>query len=158
MPNKPRKTAEAQALTAAINAAEMKKAAVAAALGVSPGLVSQWASGRTPVPPDTAPPLAQLLGLPDPGTISARYRKVAATQTVTVTKATQPADLKKLEQAVVALEAETHELRAALLVMAAVMKQHRPAEAAAAAAALHRQLPAKQRETGLLARILKVLE
>lgn len=76
-PQKPR-TPEAAALSAAFKATHAPKMAhLADALGVTPGLVSQWASGHRPVPWEKAPALAGRLGVL-PEHISASYRSAAA--------------------------------------------------------------------------------
>ncbi len=68
-------TPEAQVLTAAIEAKQISKAKLADALDVTPGTVSQYASGNRPVPWDKAEPLAQRLGIA-PASISSAYREI----------------------------------------------------------------------------------
>lgn len=76
MPKLPNpKTDEAAALTAAITASGRGKAAVAEALDVSPGLISQYASGHRPVPWDRAEAIAVLVGT-QPESISVEYRRI----------------------------------------------------------------------------------
>lgn len=77
MPKQPNpQTPEAAALTAAITI-NSSKAKIAAAIEVSPGMVSQYASGNRPVPWDRAEAIAALVKI-DPSEISAEYRKIIA--------------------------------------------------------------------------------
>ena len=69
-------TPEGRALTAAIAASGHTQAQLAEKLDVSPGFISQFASGHRPVPWDKAELLAPLLGL-DAGKISAEYRRIS---------------------------------------------------------------------------------
>lgn len=76
MPRPPNpQTREARILTDAIARSEITKAVLAEALEVTPGFVSQFASGHRPVPWQKAEPLAALLGL-DPADISVEYRQL----------------------------------------------------------------------------------
>lgn len=76
MPKLPNpQTPEAETLTKALLTAGTGKAAVADALDVSPGLISQYASGHRPVPWDRAKAIATLVGV-SPESISAEYRRI----------------------------------------------------------------------------------
>ncbi|MBD9370091.1 helix-turn-helix transcriptional regulator [Xanthomonas sp. XNM01] len=63
-------------ITEAIPASGLNQAALAEALDVTPGFISQFASGRRPVPWDKAAQLSALLGL-SPEDISAEYRRIS---------------------------------------------------------------------------------
>ncbi len=69
------KTPEGAALTQAIPASGFTQAQLAEKLDVTPGFISQFASGHRPVPWDKAATLAPLLGL-QPNEISADYRRM----------------------------------------------------------------------------------
>lgn len=69
------KTPEGAALTHAIPASGFTQAQLAEKLDVTPGFISQFASGHRPVPWDKAATLAPLLGL-QPSEISADYRRM----------------------------------------------------------------------------------
>lgn len=68
-------TEEALRLTVAIAKAGATKAQLADALDVTPGLVSQYASGHRPVPWDRAEAIASALGI-SPAEISLEYRRI----------------------------------------------------------------------------------
>lgn len=68
-------TPEGAVITQAIPASGLNQAALAEALDVTPGFISQFASGRRPVPWDKAAQLGALLGL-SPEDISAEYRRI----------------------------------------------------------------------------------
>lgn len=78
MPRKPNPTThEGRVLTAAIDSKGVGgKARVAEAMSVTPGMVSQWASGHRPVPWDRAEELASEIDL-SPEEISAEFRRIA---------------------------------------------------------------------------------
>lgn len=152
-------TPESRAISAAITESKLTKAAIAEHMGVSPGLMSQWASGRSPVASWQAPKLAVMLGL-DPEQISADYRKVNAEQdnVVPIRNAEHPMNAQEATRAIARLESDVHALNAAMSVLVAVMVNHRPAEASDVAAWIRRRVPAPFREAGLLGELLADLE
>lgn len=152
----PRPTPESRRISAAIDKSEMKKAALADAVGVTPSAVSQWASGNRPVPADKAPKLARLLGL-DPSEVSVAFRQVSeSSHGSAVPIRADAADDQGL--AIARMQNDIHALNLALGAFAAAMVTHRPAEALDAAAALRRQVPKKYREQGLVKELTELLE
>lgn len=162
MPNKaparPTPTPESKAIAAAIERSSISRAAIAERMDVSPGLVSQWASGRRPVAADRAPKLAAILGL-DPKNISAAYRHVESEQgnVIPIRKAEQTMDTRETSLAIARLENDVHALNLALAALVTVMVSHRPAEAADVVAMILRRVPAKFRDKGLLGELLAAL-
>lgn len=69
------KTAEGLAITEAVAQAGLTQAAVAELLDVTPGFISQFASGHRPVPWDKAERLADVLRV-EPRQISAEYARL----------------------------------------------------------------------------------
>lgn len=67
--------AAAKLIGDAVRASEQNQDEIGAAVGVSQGLIWQWANGRVPVPANRAVALAQVLRL-DPCAISPAYREI----------------------------------------------------------------------------------
>lgn len=159
MPNRTRtQTAEALALKAAIKNSGLKNAPIAEHLGVSEGLISQWTTGHRPVSPDKAGKLAKLLGV-DPSSISPGFASVLAIQDDSVARLPQLNDKPLRSDLVIArLENDIDALRYAVAALVSTMTIHRPAEAADAARALRRMVPARFRESGLVHELATILE
>lgn len=160
MPNRTRSlTAEALALKAAIKNSGMKNGPIAEHLGVSEGLISQWTTGHRPVPADKAGKLAKLLGVKDPTEISPGYASTLAIHEDSVAYLPQLADKPLRADLVIArLENDIDALRYAVAALVSTMTIHRPAEAADAARALRRMVPARFRESGLVHELASILE
>lgn len=158
-PEKPRPSAQSLALTAAINASRITKAAIAEQVGVSAGMVSQWASGHRPVPAGKARKLAEVLGVKDPKRISAAFAEVAENERSNVVPLRQVSDQPLRPELVIArLQNDVDALRYGMAALVATMTFHRPSEAEAAAKAIRRNVPAKFRDQGFLAELLAVLD
>lgn len=160
MPKSPAPTPpEARILATAIDSCRMTKAAIADQIGVSPSMVSQWVSGHRPVPADKASPLAKLIGA-DPTTISRAFREVSDSSEGNVVPIRQNMELDQRDQSLVIarLENDVHALNLAVGALTAVMVTHRPAEAADAAAALRRRVPAKFRDRGFVHELIALLD
>lgn len=158
MSNGPSK--EALALSAAMNALGLKKTVVAEQMGVTPGLVSQWASGHRPVPPEKAVKLAELVGI-EPGRISARYAEFRANDAgnvVPLRQSNEHADDRRHDLVIARLENDIDSLRYALGALVAVMTVHRPAEGAAVAKAIRKSVPSKFVKQGYVSELLAVLD
>lgn len=63
----------AAALAEAVTASPLSQEAIAASMGVTQGMIWQWANGRLPVPAHRAVALADAIGV-DPSIISVAYR------------------------------------------------------------------------------------
>lgn len=139
----------------------LSNVSIARYMGVSDGLVSQWVTGRRPVPADKAVRLAEYMGA-DPKAISAKYAAVHAQEPVgsaavpAVNEA--DADERRLDLTIARLENDIDSLRFAIAAMVSVMTVHRPAEGAAVAKAMRRHVPAKFVRQGYLAELLDVLD
>lgn len=72
--------AYAKQFSAALERSRMSSAALAQAVGVDPSYVSQWKTGRRPIPADKAVITASLIGT-NPTWISEAYEKVASAST-----------------------------------------------------------------------------
>jgi len=153
---------ETMRLSAAFSDSGMTKAAVATHMGVSDGMVSQWVSGYRPVPADKAPKLARLLGVADPGSISAKYAQVSEADSgnvVPIRKEGSSSDDDRRDDLKIArLENDVDSLRYALAALVSVMAVHRPAEGADVAKALRKHVPAKFVKQGYVAELLKALD
>lgn len=160
MPNRTRTlTAEALALKAAIKHSGLKNGPIAEHLGVSEGLISQWTTGHRPVPADKARPLAKLLGVKDPGLLSAAFNLTMAVHDEGVAYLPALKDRAMRPDLVIArLENDIDALRYTVAALVATMTVHRPAEAADAARALRRMVPARFRESGLVHELASILE
>jgi transcriptional regulator with XRE-family HTH domain len=157
----PKPTPESRAVKAAIDASGLAQTAIADMIGVSPGMVSQWASGMRPVPSDKAPKFAKAVGqTDDPGKFSAAYRGVVAAQggALPVNVTATSGDAREFGLVISRLENDIHALNLALGLLTGVMKEHRPAEAAAVASLIRRKVPPKYRDKGLLSELLGALE
>ena len=151
---------EALALSAAINSLGLKKTAIADQLGVSAGLVSQWASGHRPVPPEKAAKLGEIVSV-EPGKLSARYadfQAMDAGNVVPIRKANEHDDERRHDLVIARLENDIDSLRYALGAIVAVMAVHRPAEGAAVAKAIRKGVPAKFVKQGYVSELLGVLD
>lgn len=153
-------TKEALRLKAAIDASDYTGAEVAANLDVDPSLVSQWCTSRRPVALEKAKPLADMLGIADPGLISKAWRDAHRAGVGQAVPIPQPEDedVRRPELVVARLENDVHALSLALATLVSVMVVHRPAEAADAAEAMRKQIPRKWRDKGFLAEILQTLD
>lgn len=164
--NMPRKAAvprtpEARILRAAVESSGLSHQAIAEQLGgVDPSLISQFCTGHRPVPASKAVKLASLVGA-NPAEISAAYREVLQQSQGNVAPlpvATGARDERELGLVLARLENDVHALNLALGALTAVMVRHRPAEAAEAAQAIRRRVPAKYRDRGLLHELLSMLD
>lgn len=159
MTNGPSK--QALALAAAMNASGHSNVAVAEHMGVSPGLVSQWVTGRRPIPAEKAARLAELVGV-EPKALSEKYATVAvqvANSAGGGMRLHVPGDERRRDDLVIArLENDIDSLRYALGALVTVMTVHRPAEGEAVAKALRRNVPQKFVKQGYIAELLAVLE
>lgn len=68
----------AAVLSSAIAASGESQEAIGAKVGVTQGMVWQWANGRLPVPAKRAATLAAAVGVDDPGSISPAWRQIAS--------------------------------------------------------------------------------
>lgn len=103
-------TPEARVLTEALAARpEVTQAALADAINVSPGFISQFASGHRPVPWNKAERIAELVGV-SPASISADYRVVSghfrASQLLEPSLDTMRSAIVSVKEAVRALDLE----------------------------------------------------
>jgi transcriptional regulator with XRE-family HTH domain len=149
---------EALALSAAMTARGLKKAAIADQLGVTAGAVSQWASGHRPVPPDKASRLGDIVGL-DPSELSVKYAEMKVHESNVVPVRNVSGDDERRHDLVIArLENDVDSLRYALGALVTVMTVHRPAEGAAVAKAIRKHVPAKFVKQGYVSELLAVLD
>jgi DNA-binding transcriptional regulator YdaS (Cro superfamily) len=160
MSNGPSK--QALALAAAIAASGHNSAEVAEHMGVSAGLVSQWITGRRPIPPERAPKLAAFVGL-EPHALSDRYAEISSQvvngpRSRSSTPAHGAEDPRRSDLVIARLENDIDSLRYALGALVAVMTVHRPAEGVAVAKTLRKSVPAKFVKQGYIAELLDVLE
>lgn len=153
----PKPTKESRILEAAINGSGMTKEAIAAVIGVSPGMVSQWSSGYRPVAPERAAALARAVGLDDPASISHGYAETVSSGSAAL-KLDQVDNEAPTDLAIARLQNDVHALTMAIGSLTAVMVAHRPAEAQAVGAALRRNVPAKFRDQGMIRELLSVLD
>lgn len=155
--DKPKPTAESNALDAAMRNHGIKNAALARHVKVSDGLVSQWRRGRRPVPAHHAPRVASFIDLQNPGLISAEYAQVRTAQAGNAAVdfathgTTDDLSVRRLENAV-------DSLRYAVSSLITVMVIHRPTEAREAAKAIRKHVPPKFARTGFLAELLQALD
>lgn len=151
---------EAMHLAAAFKRSSKKQKDVAAAVGVSDGLMWQWLHDRRPVPPDKAVRLAQELNT-DPRRISAKYAAVSASEPGNVAllrKENTMDDQRDLGLIIARLENDVDSLRYAMASLIAVMAVHRPAEGADVAKAIRKHVPARFVKQGFLPELLKALD
>lgn len=158
----PTPSKEAMALAAAMTTSRLNNVAVAKHMRVSDGLVSQWVTGRRPVPPEKAVRLAAYVGT-DPERISAKYAATLTAQThgnvVALPKDDgDDLDPRRLDLIVRRLENDVDSLRYALAAIVTVMTVHRPAEAADVAKMLRKHVPAKFVQQGYVQELLQALE
>lgn len=140
-------TPYSRALATAIG--DRKHEDIAGALGVTPGLVSAWSTGRKPVPATRAQPLADELGNVAPEAISEAYALIARQAGGKVlpmpgTPAVRP------ELALNRVENDIDSLRWFATVLVDVMRRHRQAEAADVLETIQRKVPRKFRDNGFL--------
>lgn len=151
---------ESLALSAAMASSGLNNVAVAKHMGVSDGLVSQWVTGRRPVPPDKAIKLGSYVGAA-PETISAKYAATLSAQTegnIVPLPGESTDDPRRQELIIRRLENDVDSLRFALGALISVMAVHRPTEAAAFVKTLRKTVPAKYVNQGYIAELLKALE
>lgn len=160
MASKPNPTKESRAIKAAIDAAGMTKAAIAERIGVTPALVSQWASGLRPMSADKTPIFARVVGADNPRAFSIAYGEVEMAQgsTLPIRKAEASGDVREYGLTISRIENDIDAMRLAIGLLAGAMKVHRPAEAADVAASIRRSAPPKFRDKGLLGELLAILE
>lgn len=153
----PTPTPHSRALSAAIRDADRTHEDIAAAIGVTPGAVSAWQTGRKKVPAQRAKPLADYLGNCQPDAISPGYAKFAAQHGGQVVSLPgSPALAPELTQSRV--ENDIDALRMMVAALVDVMIVHRPAEAQAAARVLRKTVPAKFQRQGFAGLQLAKLE
>lgn len=111
---------------------------VAEVVGVSPGQISHWSSGRLAVPARRAPALAKALGIDDPGELSVEYRAQRDQHRKSARGVTLISDSSMEE--LVALRAEVDALRALVVTTLTVGASHRPIEAADVARRIRRHV------------------
>lgn len=159
MATKPDKsTPESRRIKAAVKASGKPLAAVAESVGVSSGVLSQWAGGHRPVPAGRAVPLAQVLGL-EPGAVSAQYRAVEDSQQGSALRRPRlVSEDEGSDTQIARLSNDFDAMKIAFGIMVASMVKHRPIEARESAAALRRHMPASLRDNGLLRELVEVLE
>ncbi|MDE2255945.1 MAG: hypothetical protein KGL42_16980 [Betaproteobacteria bacterium] len=158
---KPTPTAESRAIKAAIDASGMRQKDIAPLLGVEPSMVSQWATGVRPLPADKAPTFARVVNYAgDVGALSVAYREVYAAQGAggAVHHAERTGDLRDIGLVLSRLENDVRALNLTIGVIVSTMVDHRPAEAAEVASAIHRLIPPKFRDKGLLGQLLEALD
>lgn len=136
------KTPESEAFKQAIEDAGLSQIRLAEALDIPPAVISQWANGIRPIPAHRARPLAEFIGA-EPAVISAAYRRILAQE--------QP---EQVEDELLDLRRQVHDLTTALTVLADVMAAHRPLEAAEAA---KRLLRLRRPDDEVLANLAKAL-
>lgn len=148
----PKPTPESLAISRALKArGKGSAAALADRLGLTPSVVSQWATARRPVPADLAPAVADFLGLTPEG-VSTAYARIPL-------RVGEPSGTyaKHLPPNVQRAPDDIHALNLALGALVATMVRHRPAEAAAYAAALRKNTPPALRDVGLIRELLTTL-
>lgn len=151
---------EALSLSAAMTASGLNNVAVAKHMGVSDGLVSQWVTGRRPVPPDKAVKLGGYVGVA-PEAISAKYAATLSAQAEgnVVPHISESIDDPRRQDLIIRrLENDVDSLRFALGAAVSVMAIHRPTEASAFAKTLRKSVPAKFVQQGYIAELLRALE
>jgi DNA-binding transcriptional regulator YdaS (Cro superfamily) len=131
-------------------------------MGVTDGMVSQWVTGRRPVPAEKAVRLGSYVDI-DPRAISAKYNAMAEAGSmgnVVPLRASQGSDEEPLRQDLVIrrLENDVDSLRYALAAMVAVMTTHRPAEASDVAKAIRRHVPGRYVQQGFVNELLQALD
>lgn len=146
------------ALNAAIKDSGLTKAAIATHMGVSPGMVSQWANGGRPVPAEKAQRLGDYLSV-DPAKISAKFAQHWNTAS-NVVPLRQGADETPLrpDLVIARLENDIDSLRFAVGSLVAAMTIHRPAEAADVARTIRKNVPQKFVRQGYLHELLQALD
>lgn len=150
-PAQPPLSPEAEAFTRALHFSGLKKAAVAEMVGVTPGLVSQWAAGRTAIPAHRAEAVARAVGA-DPGEISQAYR-----ESVTLSGGPRSGEGTPEQRELAALRLDSQRFQVLAHVLAATLVRHLPAAALDAAATLRRQTPTELRG-GVLSELAELLE
>lgn len=155
---KPTATDESRRIAAAFRSnAALKKARVAAQVGVSAAMVSQWVHGVRPVPARFARPLADALGVTDPRTISAAYAQVANEEPENVLNMPgSPALRPGLEKS--RIENDVDALRYVVSALVNAMIVHRPTEAKDVAEGIRGLVPAKYLDQGFVGAELAKLE
>lgn len=150
----PSPTPYSRALAEAIDAAGMSHEAIAAAVGVSPALISAWATARKPVSAKRAGAVGALLDVA-PESISADYAIIAEGANV-LSMPGAPALDPDLERSRV--ENDIDALRRVVSALVNAMTIHRPAEAGDVARTLRASAPKRFLEQGYLGGQLAILE
>ena len=154
----PTPTRYSLALTSAIKAAGLTKAAIASHMDVTPATVSQWATGWRPVPAEKAKRLGDYLEV-DPAKISAKFAQHWDTSGNVVPLRQASSEEKLRPDLVIArLENDIDSLRYGMAAMIAAMTVHRPAEAADVAKTIRKSVPQKFVRQGYLHELLQVLD
>jgi transcriptional regulator with XRE-family HTH domain len=136
MKKRPLTAAESEAaaeLRAALVASGKTQEEVGHAVGVTQGMVWQWASGKLPVPARRAPALAQILGETDPGRFSVAYRDLVPPKILVREESSPHADYlvaAQAERVRRAMELGDDRLRAAILAIVELWEAGAPREAA----------------------------
>lgn len=159
MSDKATPTKESLAFTAALRSSGLTSAAVASHMDVTPGLVSQWKTGRRPIAIEHAGKLAKMIGV-DPSKICAQYAQLEADEhsNVMPLRQTREAEQRRPDLVIARLENDVDSLRYALAAVVSVMAVHRPAEGADVAKALRKHVPSKYWKQGYIAELLKALD
>lgn len=154
----PTPTRESLALAAAISRSGLTKAAISVHMDVSPGMVSQWATGGRPVPAEKAQRLGDFLDV-EPAKISAKFAQHWDTpgNVVPLRKEAGVAPMRQ-DLVIARLENDIDSLRFAMAAMVAAMTVHRPAEAAAVAKTIRKSVPQKFVRQGYLHELLQALD
>ncbi|UGB46967.1 helix-turn-helix domain-containing protein [Frateuria edaphi] len=153
---------EALALAAAMARAQVNNVSVARHMSVSDGMVSQWVTGRRPVPAEKAARLGAYLDV-DPRSISAKFNAMASSEAmgnVVPLRAGQAEGDEPLRHDLVIrrLENDVDSLRYALSALVSVMTVHRPAEASDVAKTIRKHVPARYVQQGFVQELLQALD
>jgi transcriptional regulator with XRE-family HTH domain len=146
------------ALSAAIKDSKLTKALIAEHMDVSPGFVSQWASGLRTVPPEKASRLGDLLTI-EPSNISPKFAQHwASPGNVVPIRNDDSADQRRPELIIARLENDIDSLRFAVGALVAAMTTHRPIEAVDVAKSIRKSVPKKFVRQGYLHELLQALD
>lgn len=160
MPKRPATpTKESEAIATAMRDHRLSNAMVAHHMHVSDGMVSQWKTGRRPVPATHAPKLATLLGVDDAAEISAAYSNVRTAQLGNTALAVAEQHPQYSDQLTIRrLENAVDSLRYAIAAITSATVVHRPAEARDVARLIRKHVPTPIARKGLLAELLQALD
>jgi hypothetical protein len=130
---------------------------VARQVGVEPKNLSHWIHGRRPVPPVYARPLAEALGLEDPGQISVTFAAIADGEPANVLA--MPGEPRMSPELIDSRDTNNVKaLRYIVSAMVTTMLTHRPAEASDFARVLRAHAPPKFHNQGYLGELLAIAE